>query len=327
MTVGDRLIGSGACDLHHALRRLALVACVTALAAAARPARADGSSGPTKLPGLDLGGSGSSASNGNASGNTSGSDNGDQGAASGTPGQNGTSGTGADNALGGPGTAGVSNAAAAEAAAKSAGKAPKVPGDRVFTIGDRVKAVQRKLILKRGRFEIAPAFSLSLNDGFFQKVGAGLAGTYWLADDLGLFADVYYLDTFETSNVLLAKQAFTSTLLESRLNFLAAAGFQWSPIYGKVAWFNQDIIQYDLFLSAGFGMASTSTGNHVATTFGLGERYLVNRFLGIFFKVEDRLYPETYALKAGPVTTITNVLTLSIGVSIFFPMDFHYSRP
>ncbi len=306
--------------MHLAFRRIALAVCVTALVVTAGPARADGdgSSGPTQLPGLDLGGPAPATPKDGQDGSKQGqSDPGDQAA--------GDQGTG--DALSGPDSATPGNAAAAQAAAKSAGKAPSVPGDRVFTVGDRVKAVQKKLILKKGRFEIAPAFSLSLNDGFFQKVGAGLSASYWLADDLGLFADVYYLDTVSTSNVLLAKQAFTSTLLESRLKLLAAAGFQWSPIYGKIAWFNQDIIQYDFFLSAGFGMASTSTGNHVATTFGLGQRYLVNRFLGIFFKVEDRLYPETYALKAGPVTTIANVLTLSVGVSLFFPMDFEYSHP
>lgn len=216
-----------------------------------------------------------------------------------------------------------------EGKAKSAKKAkvPKGPGDRVFTVGDRVKSVQKKLMLKKGRVEVAPAFSMSLNDAFYQKVGVGVAATYWPADNLGVFADVYYLVTAETPNVVLAKQALSSTLLVSRLKLLVAGGFQWSPIYGKIAWFDHDIIDYDFFLSAGFGMAETSTGNHVATTFGLGQRYLVNRFLGVFFKVEDRLYPESYALRAGPVTTIANVLTLSVGVSIFFPMDFEYSIP
>ena len=194
-------------------------------------------------------------------------------------------------------------------------------------MGDRVKSVQKKLILKKGRFEVAPAFSTSLNDAFFQKVGAGIAAAYWPADNLGVYLDAFYLSTLETSNVRLAKQAFTSQLVESRLKFLAMAGFQWSPIYGKVSWFDQDIVHFDLFLTAGLGMASTSTGDHVATSFGVGERYLVNQWLGLFFKVEDRLYPETYALKAGPVTSITNVLTLSLGASVFLPLDFEYSNP
>ncbi|MDF1565377.1 MAG: outer membrane beta-barrel domain-containing protein [Deltaproteobacteria bacterium] len=210
---------------------------------------------------------------------------------------------------------------------------PTAPGDRVFTVGDRVKAVQKKLILKAGRFEIAPALSLSVNDPFFQKIGGGVAATFWPADNLGIFADVYSLSTIETENVRLAKQATVSTLLDSRLRFLAAGGFQWSPVYGKVAFLGKQIIHFDLFFSAGFGVVRTSAAAlddtpplQVMTTFGVGQRYLVNRFLALFFKVEDRLYPEVFDLKAGRVSGISNVLTLSLGASIFFPMDFSYSQ-
>ncbi len=201
-----------------------------------------------------------------------------------------------------------------------------IPGDRIVTVGDRVKSVQKKLILKAGRLEVAPAFSVSLNDAFFQKLGLGVAATYWPADNLGLFVDAYYLTTLETQNTRSAKKALVATLIESRLRFLAAAGFQWSPIYGKIAWFGQDIIHFDMFFSAGFGVVGTTTGEHIATTFGLGQRFLVNRFLALFFKVEDRLYPETYVLRGGPVSSISNVLTLSMGASIYFPTDFEYTE-
>lgn len=217
--------------------------------------------------------------------------------------------------------------------AEKAVGAPTAPADRVFTVGDRVKAVQKKLILKKGRFEIAPALSLSVNDPFFQKIGGGIAAAYWMADNLGVFADVYGLSTIETPNVRLAKQATHSTLLDSRLRFLAAAGFQWSPIYGKIAFLGKQIIHFDLFFSAGFGVVRTSSAAlddtpplQVVTTFGVGERYLVNRYLALFVKLEDRLYPEVYDLKHGRVSSIANVLTLSLGASIFFPMDFTYTR-
>jgi outer membrane beta-barrel protein len=200
-----------------------------------------------------------------------------------------------------------------------------VPADRIFTAVDRVKVVQRKLILKKGRFEVAPAFSVSVNDPFFRKIGGGLSAVYWPADTLGVFADVFYLQTLETENVTLARQAYRSLLLESRLRLITAVGFQWSPIYGKVAWFNRDIIHFDVFFSGGFGLVGTSTGTHLATTVGVGQRYLVNRWLGLFFKVENRLFPELYPLRGGHVSSLSNVLTLSLGASIYFPMDFDYS--
>lgn len=207
-----------------------------------------------------------------------------------------------------------------------------VPGDRVFTVGDRVKSVQRKLILKKGRLELAPAFSMSVNDPFFQKFGIGIAASYWLAESLGIFADVFYLATVETENLRLAKAATTSTPLGSRLKFMAVGGLQWSPIYGKISWLGDDIIHFDLFLSAGFGVVRSSTNAldttpalYLATTFGIGQRFLVNRFLGLFVKVEDRLYPEVYKGRNGFSSALQNVLTLSVGASVYFPMDFEYS--
>lgn len=200
-----------------------------------------------------------------------------------------------------------------------------VPADRVFTAVDRVKVVQRKLILKQGRLELAPAFSVSINDPFFTKVGGGASAVYWLADTLGVFADVFYLQTMESENATLARQALRANLLESRLRLLTAVGFQWSPIYGKVAWFNDDIIHFDVFFSGGFGVATSSTGTHMATTIGAGQRYMVNRWLSLFFKVEGRLFPELYPIRGGQVSSLSNVLTLSLGASVYFPTDFDYS--
>ena len=221
---------------------------------------------------------------------------------------------------------GLDDAEAAEVASEAEAATAAAPLDRVFTEGDRVKAVQKKLILKKWRLELAPSFSMSINDPFFQKLGGGVSGTFWLSDNLALFADIYSLSTFETSAIKVAKQRFVSTLVDSRLSFLATSGFQWTPIYGKIAWLGDEIIHFDMFFSAGFGLARSSTGDHLTTTFGVGQRFLVARWLALFYKIEDRLYPEVYALRGGPVSSISNVLTLSVGASIYFPFDFKYSE-
>jgi hypothetical protein len=43
--------------------------------------------------------------------------------------------------------------------------------DEDVALGDRVKAVQRKGFLKRGRLELTPMFSATVNDAFYQKFG------------------------------------------------------------------------------------------------------------------------------------------------------------
>src|SRR5687767_4671981 len=47
---------------------------------------------------------------------------------------------------------------------------------------DRVKSVQKKPFLKRGRLELAPVGHVSANDAFFVKMGGGLQLAWHLSD-------------------------------------------------------------------------------------------------------------------------------------------------
>ena len=74
-------------------------------------------------------------------------------------------------------------------------------GERDVALGDRVKAVQRKGFLKRGRFEVAPILALSVNDAFYQKVGGGLRLAYSLQDSFAVAVRGAYYTPFRTDNV------------------------------------------------------------------------------------------------------------------------------
>ena len=45
-----------------------------------------------------------------------------------------------------------------------------------ITHEDRVKSVQRKVYRKKGRFELTPLVSVSVNDPFYSKFGASVRG-------------------------------------------------------------------------------------------------------------------------------------------------------
>ena len=171
--------------------------------------------------------------------------------------------------------------------------------EKDVALGDKVKAVQRKGFLKRGRFEVAPMLSLSVNDAFYQKFGGGLRLAYSLQDSFAIALRGAYYEPYRTDNVREGKLAFQSQLLSSQLYGQAMVDGVWSPVYGKAAFLGRSIIHFDLFLSAGFGMVWTATslaprneGPHFATDLGGGVRFYPKEWLAFELGLMAALYPD-----------------------------------
>lgn len=209
-------------------------------------------------------------------------------------------------------------------------------------LGDRVKAVQRKGFLKRHRFELAPLFSATVNDAFYQKVGGGLRLAYNFGDSFALAARgaVYQsedlnLAPLRTDNVREGKVAFSSQLLSSQVYRLAMVDGIWSPIYGKAAWLGRSIVHFDFFLAAGFGLVWSATsfdsgneaglGPHLAADLGAGMRFYPLEWLALEAGLMLTVYPDQ------PMTsvpgTLQRVLAANVGVSFFLPPSFEYYYP
>ena len=58
--------------------------------------------------------------------------------------------------------------------------------EKDVALGDKVKAVQRKGFLKKGRLEVAPVFAATVNDAFYQKFGYGLRLAYNIEDSFAI---------------------------------------------------------------------------------------------------------------------------------------------
>lgn len=193
---------------------------------------------------------------------------------------------------------------------------------------DKVKAVQRKHFLKRQRFEVTPTFAISLNDAFYTKVGGGLMATYHLSDSLGVAAHYTHFGIVQTDNVRIAKRELRSLLLSSKLDWNAGANLVWTPIYGKLAWFNS-IIHYDLFLLTGLGLAHSQTsgapvndGLHPAVDLGIGQRFAFSDWMAFDFWVKGLLYADRPQDRQ--ISEIQKVLTLNAGLSFWLPTSFSY---
>ncbi|MBF5044933.1 outer membrane beta-barrel domain-containing protein [Aggregicoccus sp. 17bor-14] len=210
--------------------------------------------------------------------------------------------------------------------------------DREITQDDRVKSVQRKVYLKKGRFELAPFVSVSVNDPYYTKYGGALRGAYYLADSLAIAGRFSLMQSTGTDDVVSAKRTFGSRIFNSVPKWSAMGDVEWSPLYGKVAFFNS-ILHLDAYLLAGAGVVNTEAsalpeigvqipaggtvddvakrGPRIAGDLGVGARFVAKDFLAFNVALINTTYVDQP--KGSTKGSTQNLMTLNAGVSIFFP--------
>jgi outer membrane beta-barrel protein len=217
--------------------------------------------------------------------------------------------------------------------------------EKDVALGDKVKAVQRKGFLKRGRFEVGLSSPVTVNDAFYQKYGLGLRLAYNMQDSFAVaLRGVTYRrpdfssptswkpEPIRTDNARAGKIAFGGQLLSSQIYDQVMLDGVWSPVYGKVSVLQKHIVHFDLYLAAGFGLVWTATTEpprneppHLATDFGGGVRFYPKDWLAFEAGLMATLYPDR-PIESLPAT-IQKVFVANLGVSFFFPMSFDYVYP
>jgi outer membrane beta-barrel protein len=196
-------------------------------------------------------------------------------------------------------------------------------GERDVTVEDRVKSVQRKVYLKKNRFELAPFVSYAVNDPYFNKFGASIRGAWFLADTLAIAGRFSAYSVEKTEDVRLANRTFQSMIFYSVPQWSAMADFEWSPVYGKVSIWN-DILHFDGYLLGGLGAVSTETsslpnrGANPAFDLGAGLRFVAKDWLAVNAALINTSYVD--APRGTTKGAVQNLMTLNAGVSIFFPL-------
>ncbi len=225
-------------------------------------------------------------------------------------------------------------------AQKTVKKAEKVK------LEDRIKAVQGRMFLKKGRIEIAPSFILGLNDPFSQNLGGQLNLEYFIAESFGINANFGYVtditadnSTFVSPKTFLEKNELAVPEM-GKMKYYAGGGATWSPIYGKVSFLSQLIVHFDAFISLNFGIAGVEYrgwegemnnrvekdmgGMRFMSSVGVGERIFLNRWLVLKFELKDIIYTMDLKPKYYPdgITDIQNNIVGLIGIGLYFPMQF-----
>jgi outer membrane beta-barrel protein len=201
---------------------------------------------------------------------------------------------------------------------------PLSPAARDVTLDDRVKSVQRKVYLKKGRFELSPSVGLSVNDAYYSKVSASVRGAYYLADSLALAVRGSAMQVLPSDDVRTAKRVFNnSRIFFSEPQWAALADVEWSPLYGKVAFLNS-ILHFDAYLLGGAGAVFTEAsaqgnrGPSFAADVGLGLRFVTRDWLAVNVAVINTSFVDQPL--ASSKGALQNVLTLNAGISVFLPL-------
>lgn len=193
-----------------------------------------------------------------------------------------------------------------------------------------IKVVQKKPVTKAKRFEITPFAAYLPNDDFVRGYIPGAHVSFHFTEGVALELTGAY---GAHSNKQLLKQVRKSGVQPAvldRLQYIGSAGFNWAPIYGKIAYLERTILTYDLFLTTGYGVTgtdleiTTSTGGgagtvvteHRSATFqgyyiGIGQRYYFRDWGA--FRIELRNYSYTQRVDAN--YNNRNNLLLSAGFS------------
>lgn len=213
-----------------------------------------------------------------------------------------------------------------------------------------IVVVPRKRFLKAGRFELAPFTGISVNDILIRHYVFGVDLNYFLSNALwvGLQGD-YYIKSLTDTEALLGLQYNRIPTLNKYL-YGGSLNFGYVPIYGKFALFNRNILHWEIFASAGFGVTQTeiiprTPGDATFTTtaltpnFAVGGRFFLFDWLTVNYAFRDYIildkFEPTDRMQGEPIAAvkaraegklIQNVM-FYVGVGVYLPTRFQYKTP
>lgn len=221
---------------------------------------------------------------------------------------------------------------------------------------EKIYAVQRVYVLRTGRFELAPSYSTTFNDQYVTHPALAAGLNYWITNVLAVGANFLWYQGLESDADLNFSVRRSARLAVPVTEYQLGAhlNFTYVPIYGKFEMFNDAIFQWDAYLVGGVGLLRTRPvpvidpavrtfdfNFRVAFNAGIGLRVFVTRWLTVFGELRDYLYMEKLenlevalgqdreeaATWIDQNSTLTNNVTVHLGLTMFFPFTFEYSYP
>lgn len=197
-------------------------------------------------------------------------------------------------------------------------------------------AIRRRLLLRGGRFEIAPTVGFTLNDPYQRNILFGANLAYHIADSFAIGITALGGASFETGLAEEVQQKRPERAEGfSGVQLMASGELVYTPLIGKFALFGRSIINYDLHLIVGGGLASLtgetddlSSASPMAVA-GVGLRAFIGDWLALNLEVRDYIFSSALNSVAGAdvdgssiaESEVSNNFAVTIGFGFFFPRE------
>lgn len=189
-----------------------------------------------------------------------------------------------------------------------------------------VSVIQKKFLPKTGRFQLYAAGGLTTNSPWFLNIGAKVNFGYHFSESFGLESSAMFLTSSEGES---AKEIRSNNKLQPDkfviTNYNMGLDLIWSPIYGKIASLENEIIPFDMYFSFGGGLSGTNSQEKTVPTFhiGTGQIFALSKSTAFRWDYSWSFYQATpvadVTSSTGPSKSNYNDLIFTAGLSFFFP--------
>ncbi len=186
---------------------------------------------------------------------------------------------------------------------------------------DDIAVIEKRYLPKTNRFELSASGMVSTNNAFFNNVGANVRGAFFFNEKYGVEGIYQYISSSERpiTKGLSSNQSVLTTALVEPKSFYGAT-FKWAPIYGKMAWFQQKIVPFDIYFTPGIGVTNTANGSSTSVTLGVGQLFALSKSYGVRWDFNWNFYSAATTDSTGTTANSAHSdLFLGVGFSFFIP--------
>lgn len=193
-----------------------------------------------------------------------------------------------------------------------------------------VSVIQKKFMPKSERFQLFLGAGITTNTPWFTNYGAKLNLSYNFTESIGLELNTLFLTSSprQVANEILEEHDIQAD------QFIYTKGyygldFVWSPIYGKLAFNNESIVNYEMYFSIGGGQSNTNSLEKNVTTIHLavGQIFALSKSFAFRWDYGFSMFEATPVITSSGGTTTSGIgtknlyndLVLTAGFSFFFP--------
>lgn len=181
-----------------------------------------------------------------------------------------------------------------------------------------ISVIQKRFLPKTGRFQLFGGLTTVTNDPFFLTFGGVAKASYFMTEQWGLELNYFGLSTSNrqaTDELREIQNVSTENLVYPKS--FAGLDLMYIPIYGKMTWFNEKIVPFDLYFSAGYGTTNTQAGENAGTIhLATGQIFALSKAYAVRWDFSWNFFNAT---GIDGSTNSFNNLFLTVGMSWFFP--------